>query len=244
MRRCVSCLAAALLALSAVCTAAADSTAYADFAPAADSAPAAMDSAAPNRDIITLGTYEQDNDPANGPETIEWIILEDDGENMLLLSKYALDYGVFDPWYYGDITWEVSDLRTWLNRTFFKDAFSLSEKGRIVNGTVTADENPQWSAHAGKDTADRVFILSIDEANEYFTDNESRKCVPTDYAVARGAGVTGVMAGGRATCWWWLRTPGSSNHYASLVLGTGSVGSSGRNVNFEYCVRPAVWVRK
>ena len=44
--------------------------------------------------IVAFGRYEQDNDLTNGPEPIEWIVLDVvDGEKTkaLLLSKYGLD---------------------------------------------------------------------------------------------------------------------------------------------------------
>ena len=41
-------------------------------------------------DHVFFGQYEQDNDLKNGPEPIEWLVLEDDGESILLLSRYCL----------------------------------------------------------------------------------------------------------------------------------------------------------
>lgn len=42
---------------------------------------------------MTFGHYEQDNDTANGPEEIEWLILDYDAENnrVLVVSPYGLD---------------------------------------------------------------------------------------------------------------------------------------------------------
>ena len=42
-------------------------------------------------DHIFFGHYEQDNDLNNGPEPIEWRILEVKGDKILLLSEYILD---------------------------------------------------------------------------------------------------------------------------------------------------------
>ena len=42
-------------------------------------------------DIIVLGHYKQDNDLSNGKEPIEWIVLSNEEEKILLLSKYGLD---------------------------------------------------------------------------------------------------------------------------------------------------------
>ena len=42
-------------------------------------------------DTVSFGSYEQDNNTENGAEAIEWIVLDVEGENVLLLSKYGLD---------------------------------------------------------------------------------------------------------------------------------------------------------
>ena len=43
--------------------------------------------------IVTFGHYEQDNDLSNGPEEIEWIVLDFDEKDhkALLISRYGLD---------------------------------------------------------------------------------------------------------------------------------------------------------
>lgn len=40
---------------------------------------------------VTFGRYEQDNNLGNGPEPIEWIVLDSNNGEVLLLSKYGLD---------------------------------------------------------------------------------------------------------------------------------------------------------
>lgn len=44
--------------------------------------------------------------------------------------------------------------------------------------------------------------------------------------------------------WWWLRTPGSQQMYASTVNLDGGIVNIGYHVDDAYCgVRPAMWVR-
>ena len=38
-------------------------------------------------DLITFGTYEQDNNPDNGPEPIEWVVLDVKDHKALVISK-------------------------------------------------------------------------------------------------------------------------------------------------------------
>ena len=41
--------------------------------------------------IVTFGRYEQDGNEENGPEGIEWIVLDVQDGKVLLLSKYGLE---------------------------------------------------------------------------------------------------------------------------------------------------------
>ena len=36
---------------------------------------------------VRFGVYEQDNEPLNGPEEIEWLVLDVDGNKALVISK-------------------------------------------------------------------------------------------------------------------------------------------------------------
>ena len=40
---------------------------------------------------VRFGTYEQDNDVSNGPEEIEWTVLDVDGNRALLISRFGLE---------------------------------------------------------------------------------------------------------------------------------------------------------
>ena len=132
-------------------------------------------------DTYICGKYEQDNDTSNGAEAIEWIVLDKDGDKVLLISKYLLDC---QPYHteVTDVTWETCSLRQWLNGTFAEAAFSADEAERILTTTVSAAVNPEYSADPGNDTEDKVFLLGISEAETYFETLEERVCVPTEYA--------------------------------------------------------------
>lgn len=202
-------------------------------------------------DSYIFGTYEQDNNISNGKEAIEWTVLDKDGMSLLLVSKQALDcqqYNTSDT----DVTWENCSLREWMNGTFLNNAFSTEERALIQSTTVSADKNPEYSSDPGTATTDKVFLLSINEAEKYFNSDEARKCAPTAYAKARGA-LTSVDSyfsddyktpSGAATCWWWLRSPGDSQDSAAAnVSFDGSVDYDGLAVYaVTGCVRPALWI--
>ena len=99
-----------------------------------------------------------------------------------------------------------------------------------------------WDTDGGKDTRDKVFLLSYAEALEYFKNNEARKCVPTEYAIMHGAWTsTNNKAEERETGIWWLRSPGLVQRDAAVVISDGSCGYSYVNGD-GYAVRPVLWV--
>ena len=188
-------------------------------------------------DIVFFGAYEQDNNTSNGKEDIEWLVLEVKDGKALVISKYALDCKQYNA-SWTDVTWETSTLRKWLNNDFINKAFSAVEKAMIPTVTVSADKNPDYSTNPGNATQDQVFLLSITEANQYFSSDIARQCEPTDYVFANSADV--YMYNG---CWWWLRSPGEIQNFAAYVDRDGDVSELGNFVNYATgAVRPALWI--
>ena len=194
-------------------------------------------------DTVKFGFYEQDNNTTNGKEEIEWIVLNVEGSKALVISKYALDCQKYNT-SYTNVTWESCSLRKWMNNTFINEAFDLQHQEMILDTNVSADENPNYNMNPGNSTNDKVFLLSITEAEKYFTTDEARKCAPTAYAKAQGANTiySYETASGEATCWWWLRSPGNALYGAAVVYVDGSVICSGIIVSEVLCVRPALWI--
>lgn len=187
---------------------------------------------------IYFGEYEQDNDEATGKEAIEWLVLDKQEDKMLVIGRYGLDC---QPYHleFEDVTWETCSLRTWLNNSFYETAFISEEKSLILTSEVTADANPEYDTPAGNTTKDRVFLLSITQANSYFADDTARTCVGTSYCYERGA----YKYENTGTCWWWLRSPGDYSYNAANVNCGGSVYYCGCSVFSHYvAVRPALWI--
>ncbi len=217
-------------------------------------------------DSYILGKYEQDGDKRNGAEPIEWIILIKDGEDALLISKKILDTKA-----YGDsediVTWEESSVRKWLNEDFYDTAFSESEKSHIM---LTQHNNPDsydfydsdytkihfgldWAGtgmggNGGENTEDKVFLLSWQEALEYFEDEEKREAQGSDYAnktlyhIEEGnykeEGFGEEIIGNGL---WWLRSPGAAGTEALSVYYDGRIHSQTTNSSFEG-IRPVIWI--
>ena len=190
---------------------------------------------------IKLGKYEQDNNTSNGTENIEWIVLAKDIDKMLVISDKAIDCKPYHS-SYGNTTWEECSLRRWLNDTFVNEAFTPEEQEKILTTNIIADANPDYDTDARNDTEDKVFLLSIEEANRYFNSDSERRCVPTEYAKANGAFT--FEKDDTSNCFWWLRSQGGySNKSASVVNSNGTVGKYGNAVDYNGdCVRPAMWI--
>ncbi len=187
---------------------------------------------------ITFGTYEQDNNTSNGKENIEWLVLDKKDGKVLVISKYTLDCKQYNT-SLTDVTWETCSLRKWLNGTFINAAFTDAERAMIPTVTVSADKNPDYSTNPGKSTQDKVFLLSITEADKYFNTIAALQVEPTAYAEAQGVKFDRF----RKSCNWWLRSPGVNQDLAALVDSVGMFVEYGDSVDISGCaVRPALWV--
>ena len=181
---------------------------------------------------VIYGSYEQDNNDDNGKEAIEWLVLAREGDRVLLLSRYGLDNQKFNSSGEG-VTWEDCSLREWLNGTFINEAFSSEAQNSILSSTVSEDDN------SGNSTTDKVFLLSIKEAEEYFESDTDRQCQGTTYWKNQAG--NSAYGDARRNCWWWLRSPGKSSSYASYVYNDGHILKNGLESSSR-AVRPAMWI--
>ena len=200
-------------------------------------------------DYVYFGTYEQDNNTKDGKEDIEWLVLEKNGNRVLLISRYALDAQPYNS-SNTNVTWETCSLRTWLNGTFISSAFSAEEQSVILTSTLRADKNPWYDTSAGNNTRDKVFLLSLSEVEQYFSNEYARKCEPTAYAKVQGVKGFDVKGTGRTlelvesddgNCIWRLRTPGSSQKEVAGIMPDGSMATITGN-DYVGAVRPALWI--
>ncbi len=178
-------------------------------------------------DMIRFGRYPQKRDSSAAAEPLEWFVLEIDEKSVKLLSRYGLTAKPYDDDGWWPVTWENCTLRTWLNGEFLNTAFSDEEKQRLVNTTVEA-EYGRFRTETN-DTLDKVFLLTAEEAEEYFRTNDERICIPTGRAIGEGAYVGKNHGSG---CWWWLRTPSiSMPNFVYVVDTDGSFDDNGFPVN-------------
>ena len=178
----------------------------------------------------------------------DWRVLDVQEGKALLLSEKVLSRRAYHP-AGGEITWEESDIRDYLNGTFYQETFSSEEKEQILESALENKSNSQYGTGGGNDTTDKVFLLSAKEVEKYIPDSADRiaKDIETGESVL-----------------WWLRTPGRGKEYAANVGTTGYVDyhgilvvEAGNNENTgltgaasgDYAssvdggVRPALWLK-
>ncbi|MEE3352404.1 MAG: sigma-70 family RNA polymerase sigma factor [Saccharofermentanaceae bacterium] len=224
-----------------------DNSGSSDVAPKNTAAP--TETTAPKNTAAPTDTTEPteptepsttDASPSNGKEVVfgkyegtdfEWIIIAEDDEGYLLISKYILD-----PMPYNNktekVNWETCFLRKWLNGEFYEETFNDSEKAQILTTVNTNPGNPDYKVAGGNDTQDNVFLLSVDEAEQYFSSDDARKATYRKNPDNEG--------------YWWLRSAGYSNYAAAFVFYLGSISPSGYGTTEEdnIGVRPVIRVKK
>lgn len=186
-------------------------------------------------DTFLFGHYEQDNNLNNGKEPIQWRVLAIKDGKTLLVSERNLDK---QPYHVEmtAVTWETCTLRAWLNNDFLMGAFTAEERKAILTTSVKNEDNPYYGIDGGRDTNDRVFLLSIGEAMEYFQSDADYVTKNTAYADKEG--ITAKHGAGM----WWLRSIGAYPDYAAIVAFDGSMLRGGADVPSIWAVRPALYV--
>ena len=192
-------------------------------------------------DIYRFGSYEQDNNFANGKELIEWKVLKVKEGKALLVSNYCLDCKTYNE-VYEYTTWETCSIRKWLNDIFLNDAFSASEKSLIIQSQIENRDN--LTSEGGNDTTDYIFLLSVDEVETFLVEDTTATpyCLAVDERNEKRAR-EGVVN-------WWLRGPGGY-HKAENLINNASAAyyHLGRAISSDIfgCdniigIRPAMWI--
>ena len=169
-------------------------------------------------DTVNFGYYHGET---------EWIVLDKEGDKLLLISKLSLDNKKFNDEYNQDVTWKTSDLRKWLNDEFIYEAFSQTERNLLVETTTTRNG-----------AKDKVSLLSYSEAEKYFSTKMSRKTMPSEYAIYK---VDFVPTESGGNTWFWLREGKAELTTSGKVKADGTL--------FDWCgmdnsgfIRPIVWI--
>ncbi len=198
---------------------------------------------AEKEDIVSFGHFEQDNDPSNGPEPIQWIVLDKVDGQLLLMSVSCLKGMAYNTATFTPVTWETSSLRVWLNEKFLSSAFTEEEKALI---STVLNENPNHSiveTPGGRDTRDQIYVLCERDTVIYLSSPDDweaiGKATATEYAKANG-----LQTDEEGNASWWLRSPGMYEYIAQFVDQNGKPYTNGASTDIDYLcgVRPVLWL--
>lgn len=167
-------------------------------------------------ETIIMGSYER--------KGLEWVVLKVEDGKVLITTTNAVCKKQYNNTA-ETVTWETCSLRNWLNNDFYKTAFTEEEKAKIVEANVKAEGSSDFiTLDQGRDTLDKVFLLSMNEASAYFSAKEDR-----------------IIQYNGKNCYWWLRSIGQSKGNAASVDGTGRYVDSQYDVG-EFGIRPVMWI--
>ena len=132
-------------------------------------------------DIVQFGRYEQDNDLENGPEPIEWRVLEIKDQAALLLSRSILD---LKSYHYRDTetSWMNCTLRKWLNEDFVEAAFVPAEAERIIEFEYYEGGPNKYNRKSKVVfSLNKVFALTIKKVQAYIPEKQDRIAPVSNY---------------------------------------------------------------
>ncbi len=191
--------------------------------------------------IKPTGEYEMicGGDRLDVETPIIWVVLANDGNEMLLVSKYFLMEAPYceSGKVLASKRWEQSDIRKMLNGKFFESWFTDYEKQFVlpsklrdnVRYVLNGEERAEAAEDGAKDvvTCDNVFLLSVGEAEKALTMVE----LPTS------------MEYDSYTYHWWLRTSmpnfrGDDGEIAYVDYADGKIDTT--RAGYRNGIRPAI----
>jgi hypothetical protein len=167
-------------------------------------------------DIVEFGNYLSNT---------EWIVLDEKNGKKLLLSRYAFDSRQYNSTN-ESVTWESCTIRDWLNTKYVDIAFDKNEKTILANTEIVNNSSSEYEIENGNNTIDKIFLLSIDEVENYLSSEEDRKAFDVDGKV----------------CSWWVRATGKISNRASYITGGGGLSNGEVYVDTKKGIRPALWI--
>ena len=180
-------------------------------------------------------------------DKIEWDILAEAMGQAVIITNMILDSQDFYPSksdqkfsHNGSIgytsNYELSNIRKWLNDNFYNTAFNNFEK-ELIN--ITNVDNRRDNEYACNNTQDKIYLLSLAEANTYYSNIKERQAKGSDYANSQGlfTVVKQIYSPYLGYSCWWLRSP--SNQLTSLEIITDGKIIGADSSDSSRGVRPA-----
>ena len=159
----------------------------------------------------------------------EWRVLTINNGSALIITENIVKMLPYGDDSMDSICWSNSSVRKYLNTTFFNE-FDADEKMVIQEVFVKTPDNPEYGTPGGSDTRDRVFLLSIGEALQFFHNDADRR---------PNVSLPGIVAD-----WAWLRSSGGEGGFAAIIEKDGKVSAGGSRVtNVRGGARPAIFIK-
>lgn len=185
-------------------------------------------------DLITFGAYN-------------WRVLEGKAGKLLIITEEIVELR----WYHSkfvEITWADCALRSYLNSEFY-NTFKEEERRGIMTVVNKNPDSPWFPAKGGKETLDKIFLLSLEEVCTYFGNSwkslqnkgAQRWQIDDENNHSRQAKYNNEFH------WWRLRSPGYYGRTAASVNKNGCVYVRGNGVHGKPKdgggLRPALWLK-
>ncbi|MCL2378739.1 MAG: DUF6273 domain-containing protein [Defluviitaleaceae bacterium] len=193
-------------------------------------------------DIIRFGRYdwrvlEVSNMPGRGMGKRALILKE-----TMLAERRFNDKSTFGG-LFNTASWDECSLRRYLNEDFY-NSFSNKDQSRILETHVVTSDNPHRSflrtfnpgaGKGGKDTIDKIFLLSIDEIMKHL--ELSKRTQGEEMDLDDVDDLDNLD-------YWWLRTTGTTRGAVTFVYKHDTqISVTGMPADHGIGVRPAMWIR-
>jgi len=190
-------------------------------------------------------------------ELIKWTIVEESNGYATLVCDIAID----SQEYYSNDTskshshnggegysnnYALSNIRKWLNETFYNTAFNELQKSIILTTEVdnsVSSTGFDTNSYVCVNTNDKIYLLSYQEAITYYSTYASRQKTSTDYAKSQGcySSTDGSYLG---NCNWWLRSAGKNSSTSVFgIESDGEISNRKSNENAHFGVIPTIKIK-
>lgn len=177
-------------------------------------------------------------------DLIEWDILAEQNSNALVISNLILDCPDYSTEYYTN-SYELSNIRKWLNDSFYNVAFNDLQQ-TIIDKTLVdnsiSSTGFEENNYVCNDTNDYMFLLSYKEVNTYFSTSRLRQAKGSNYAKCQGLSIYSSPASWQGNSYWWSRSPGEQFDSLHNIQPNGGNRYS-RFSSTWIGVRPACYIR-
>ncbi len=188
---------------------------------------------------MTSGSNQENNGYLAGNtywfkyEPLKWQVLsyDEDTDTAVIITKdiidtqdyyYSSDERTIDGVKVYSNNYEYSNIRTWLNKTFYKTALNDTQAATIITATLENKASSEdYSKFNANQTTDNIYLLSTTEAKEYdygyYPETDSTLIAGTDYAKSQG-----LLVNKSGNSYWRLRTAGAQYNTNMVAYYNGS----------------------